>query len=75
MAERSRAASTLNKLTDRAFVTALSPRDQASMCGLIADFFCGHLDTDVSDFEEEEELGKFQLWYRKYFIPTTHTQH
>ena len=65
MAERSRVASTLNKLTDRAFITALRPRDQASMSDLIADFFCG-------DIEEEEELGKFQLWYRKYFIATQH---
>lgn len=53
-------ASALNGLTDRAFVDALSPRDQDSMHQLIADFFCNDPETDISD-KEEEETGKYQL--------------
>lgn len=53
-------ASALNGLTDRAFVDALSPRDQDSMHQLIADFFCNDPETDISD-KEEEETGKYHL--------------
>ena len=32
------------------------------MSDLVADFFCGDPDTDMSDMEEEEPAGKCQLF-------------
>ena len=57
MAQKERVASALNRLTDRVFVEALSFRDQDAMADLVADFFCGDPDTDVSDDNEEEAGG------------------
>ena len=62
MAQKSRVATTPNKLADPVFMAALSSRDQTSMSDLVADFFCGDPDTDMSDIEEEEEPGKWQLF-------------
>ena len=61
MAEKSIVATTLNKITDPAFMAALSSRDQMAMSDLVADFFCGDPDTDMSDVEDEEEPVKWQL--------------
>ena len=61
MAKRVRVATTLNRLADQAFTEALSSRDQLAMSDLVADFFCDAPDTEDSDLEEEEELGKWQL--------------
>ena len=61
MAERSRVASTLNKIADPVFIAALSSNDQAAMSDFVADFFSRDADTDISDSEEEEEPGKWQL--------------
>ena len=55
MARPEQVASMLNRLTDRAFMDALSTRDQQSMSDLIAEFFCA--DPETED-EEEEDLGK-----------------
>ena len=57
-------ASALNRLTDRSFVDALSPRDRDSMHELIADFFYNDPETDLSD-EEEEEPGKYLLTFHE----------
>ena len=49
-----RVVSALNRLTDMVFVDALSAGDQSAMSDLVADFFFGDPDTDISDSEEEE---------------------
>ena len=54
-------ASALNRLTDRSFVDALSPRDRDE---LIVDFFYNDPETDLSD-EEEEEPGKYLLTFHE----------
>ena len=61
MAERSRVASTLNKIADPVFMAALSSHNQTAMSDFVADFFSRDADTDISDSEEEEEPGKWQL--------------
>ena len=43
-------------------MTALSSRDQTAMSDLFVDFFCGDPDTDMSNTEEKEEPGKWQLF-------------
>ena len=52
-------ASALNRLTDMVFVDALSAGDQSAVSDLVADFFFGDPDTDISDSEEEEEPGNW----------------
>ena len=41
-------ARSLNRLTDSAFVGALSENDSAAMANLIADYFCGDSDSGMS---------------------------
>ena len=48
----------LNRLTDRAFIDALSSGDKERMSDFIVDYFCVDPETDVSDNEEEEEPSK-----------------
>ena len=51
-------AATLNKIADPVFMAPLTSRDQTVMSDLVADFFCGDPDTDMSDMEEEKPAGK-----------------
>ena len=67
-----RVVSALNRLTDRVFVDALSAGDQSAMSDLVADFFCGDPDTDISDSEEEEEPGNWPLQYLLLIIICYH---
>ena len=60
--------SALIQLTDRAFVDALSSRDQQAMSEFIADFFCEDPETDLSS-EEEEEPCTYTLYIACNFIP------
>ena len=55
--ERTNVAHALNRLTDSVFVAALSSRERSSMSELVADFFCGDQETEMSSSEEEEESG------------------
>ena len=58
MAQHERVASALNRLTDRAFIDALSSGDRERMSHFISDYFCVDRETDMSDSEEEEEPSK-----------------
>ena len=51
-------ASTLNRLTDRAFLDAMSDSDQRAMSEFITDYFCEDPDMESSDSEQEEEPCK-----------------
>ena len=66
MAEKANVASLLNTLADPALLAVLSSRDKASMSEFVADYFYGDTDTEMSDSEEEEELGKSTLWLMLY---------
>lgn len=64
MARPEKVASVLNRLTDRAFIDALSSGDKERMSDFIADYFCVDPETDVSDNEEEEEPSKYSRMNR-----------
>ena len=55
--ERMSVAHALNSLTDLVLVAALSSHDPSSMSELVADFFCGDQEMEMSSSEEGEEPG------------------
>ena len=55
--KRARVASALNRITEQSFVDAMSTSDREAMSDFVGKFFCGDLETDESDNEEEEEPG------------------
>ena len=61
-----RVAYTLNRLTDGAFVNALSARDQDLMSDFVSDFFCRDPETDIDDSSEEEEEPR--KWHLKCHV-------